>query len=266
MVKLQNIKNENYPVIKLDKNIYNLTINNNNNNVCLDYECHLIMLKKLNLAIKQKDDLITSCKNIDLKINIFNAIEGNKGYKIIKNFLKVFNLKKKTFHKKICNLEHIGRIGCLASHLTLWMSCIEKNKNILILENDVTIQEDFSNVIKIINKDIILFDPFNPYSEYYNANIELNETMQLKILDGHTKKQNTDGKLKGAYCYIITPNGAKKIINYIIDSDEWLPADYYFNEDILNIGTTNKTIFRINKQYKAGKISSTKNFNNVKKK
>jgi len=221
------------------------------------------MLKNLKLAIKQKDDLVASCKNINLKINIFDAIGGSDGHKIIEHFLKVFNLKKKTFHNKIRNLEHIGRIGCLASHLILWMSCIEKNKNILILENDVTIQEDFSNIIKTINKDIILLDPFNPYNDNYNTYIESNEMKKLKIINGHTKTRNTDGKLKGAYCYIITPNGAKKIINYIIDSEEWLPADYYLNENILNIGTTNKTIFRINKKYKAGEISSTKNFNNI---
>tara|TARA_A100001015_G_scaffold164473_1_gene182850 strand:+ start:202 stop:333 length:132 start_codon:yes stop_codon:yes gene_type:complete len=42
-----------------------------------------------------------------------------------------------------------------------------------------------------------------------------------------------------------------------------LPVDYYFDEDILKIGTTNKIVFRINKKYPAGVISTTKNLTNL---
>jgi GR25 family glycosyltransferase involved in LPS biosynthesis len=62
---------------------------------------------------------------------------------------------------------------------------------------------------------------------------------------------------KGAYCYIISPDGAKKILHKIYTYG-LVPSDYLFTEyKFLNVKTTSKTIFRINSKYKPGLYSST---------
>lgn len=69
---------------------------------------------------------------------------------------------------------------------------------------------------------------------------------------------------KGAYCYIISPNGAKKILKNI--KTGLVPADYLFTSyKDLEVKTTSRTIFRINSKYRAGKYSSTsKNYEETK--
>lgn len=248
-----------------DYNLNNFKdIKNNYYKINNYFDLYIIKLKDYEIGQQQFNDFINSIKkyNYDIKINIFDAVRGDEGYKNLNFFSKDYNLKKR-FNKKL--IKHKGRIGCLASHLMLWILCIKKNKNLLILENDVKLVGNINKFINLINKkndkDLLLLDPLDPYDTNYNENIKNNKNKKLDIINGHTKKRNTNNKLKGAYCYIITPNGANKILNYIINSDEWLPADYYFDENILNIGTTNKTIFKINENYKAGIISTTKNFN-----
>ena len=264
--------NNNYPNIK---NIYKDIIESykkydkEKNKLDIEYYVIKIKNKKENdckkISNNQLNDLISSIKNMNIKLNIFDACIGNKGYKIIKFFLKIFKIEEKDFLPKLKHPKRPGRIGCLGSHLTLWLWCIYINKNLIILENDVVLIEHLNNVLKNINHDLILFDSLNPYDKNYNKNIKEinNKNIKLKVIDGHTKKRNTNGKLKGAYSYLITPNGSKKIINYIIKSDKWLPVDYYFDEDILKIGTTNKIVFRINEKYPAGVISTTKNLTNL---
>ena len=61
---------------------------------------------------------------------------------------------------------------------------------------------------------------------------------------------------KGAYCYIISPEGAKKILKHI--KHQLVPLDHIFVRwKNINVKTTTRTIFRINKKYKAGVYSST---------
>lgn len=245
---LENIENVNF----LKKNI-NITITTKK------YKIFIIKLKNYKNGEIQLKDLIESFElfNKKSKINIFNAIKGNEGHKVLNDFLKIFNLNKKDFLPKLLPDKHKGRIGCLASHLILWIMCIIKNKNFIILENDSLLVNDYEPILNDIQKDVILLDPFCPYDINYNKNIKKNNKIDLKINDKHTKFNNF--KTKGAYSYIMTPNGAKKILNSIIKSKKWLPADYYLNDNLLNIGTTNKTIFRINNNFPAGVISSTKN-------
>lgn len=222
------------------------------------YKCYLICLKDIEICKNQKIELKESLKKFNLNYKIFDAIKGKEGYNILNDFLERHNLKEKKFEKKLIEKHKEGRIGCLASHLILWEKCIKKNINLLILENDVIMLDDVDYIIKNINKkDLIILDPYNPYSLSYDSNINDGIKKEIKILDGHTKRKNYNSK--GAYCYYITTKGAEKIINFIKKSDTWMPADYYLDDKILKIGTVNKTIFRINENYPSGIYSFTGN-------
>ena len=69
---------------------------------------------------------------------------------------------------------------------------------------------------------------------------------------------------RGAYCYIISPEGAKKILKRI--KHNLVPLDHIFTDfQGIDIKTTSRTVFRINKNYKPREFSSTrKNYELIK--
>ncbi len=55
------------------------------------------------------------------------------------------------YHAKFMSL---GELGCYASHYSLWEKCIELNEVICILEDDITLKEDFKEGLDFLEKHI----------------------------------------------------------------------------------------------------------------
>ncbi len=55
------------------------------------------------------------------------------------------------YHAKFMSL---GELGCYASHYSLWEKCIELNEAICILEDDITLKEDFKEGLDFLEKHI----------------------------------------------------------------------------------------------------------------
>jgi glycosyl transferase family 25 len=101
-----------------------------------------------------------------------------------------------------------GMIGCGISHINIWKRIVkEKINKSLILEDDFILVDDFLNKFKIIEKAPIEYDIL-----FLTSNTIHNKNLKLYNIDDNFYKQLLISQTVG---YIITLNGAKKILKYI---------------------------------------------------
>ena len=102
-----------------------------------------------------------------------------------------------------------GMIGCGISHINIWKKIVKDGiKKTLILEDDFILKDDFLNKFNnVINKSPNIYDII-----FLSANIIHNKHLKLYDIDDNYYKQLFISQTLG---YIITLEGAQKILNYI---------------------------------------------------
>ena len=178
-------------------------------NVKID-SIHCINLKR---STNRRKLIDKESKRIGIKINIFEAIDGNilsryqqnklhpNGFTIFCHSLR-FILKPRT-------------IACATSHMMLLKSLKKNNENVLILEDDVFFKDNnfIKNFEKItnnlpINWDIVFFN----LKRCPNRNFLIDFNKDFYYVRKTTFPFNNPVKL-GAYCYLVNKNSIHKIIN-----------------------------------------------------
>ena len=106
-----------------------------------------------------------------------------------------------------------GEIGCMLSHIHLWLKCIELNEPILVFEDDVEFYSNFNleEVKEVLAKNEFVF-------------------LSRKEMH-HNQERITDTLVKPSFsywacAYAITPSAAKKLCNKLIYKN-LIPADEY---------------------------------------
>lgn len=128
-----------------------------------------------------------------------------------------------------------GTIGCAASHRLLWQSCLEQNKPLLILEDDVIMHPELnlfllSRIDQLSQADIILFAANTDSSVRYTSNQGLQHSTCFQphhpesswIMEAFRKTDPSNctlhqlSKACGLSCYFITSAGAKKLLDQVL--------------------------------------------------
>lgn len=169
-----------------------------------------------------EDAYIAACKFEFDNPAYFEAI--NK--KNVIDFLKYNSIKLADPQNKYWNL---GTLGCFASHWQLWNECVKKQEPIVVLEHDgIAIRKIPANVIDQI-EDVCHLDAFLPFNtnfepkseEYFNIyNDSINSHNLEHVISYPINKFYDDNDIsgcsfQGAYGYLLTPNGANKLINFV---------------------------------------------------
>jgi len=121
---------------------------------------------------------------------------------------------------------YVGTIGCTLSHYCVWNYIVENNiEKLLILEDDTVFYDNFDSMLKyILNLDM-------HYDMFYLNRYKLNHLYDL----GNEIEVNDNVVIPkycyNASCYILTYNGAKKLLNanlmkHFLPIDEFLPIMY----------------------------------------
>ncbi len=131
-----------------------------------------------------------------------------------------------------------GTVGAAASHRLLWQSCLEQNVPLLILEDDVIIHAELNSFLhshakELGQADIILFGANTDSSLRYTSRQGLQYSSCFKprhpelrwILESFAKTEPDNSTLHrlhkacGLSCYLITPEGAKKLLDQVFPLD-----------------------------------------------
>lgn len=162
-------------------------------------------IKVINL-VRRHDRKICMTKQF-AKHNIidYEFVEAIDG-KTIKPSQSIYNMFK---HNEFGFRK--GVIGCALSHMTLFMKLLYDNENeyYIIFEDDVEFVDDFKNKLELCCKhfektemDFLLLGAFT--LQYPNVN-----TNELKIASRHLIYND------GLHGYMISKNGAKKILEFV---------------------------------------------------
>ena len=148
----------------------------------------------------------------------YDAIDGKT--------IDISQLKSAMFTKNSTNYSS-GAVGCALSHLNLWKKCIEINKPILIMEDDVIVSYEFTKHLDTVmqmlpeNWDILqLSYNFDSVLSFNNTSYEVcNGVFGKKNITStdietfvQSKIYPTIAKLNhsfGTSAYVINPKGAR---------------------------------------------------------
>lgn len=168
----------------------------------------IIRLDGNSLSEQLADDVFKSALAVDLEPEFFSAINRTN----VDEFLDSQNI---TVAKDKKMLEP-GTRGCFASHYSLWLKCIDLDEPIVILEHDAILLKP---VKKLLRKtiDVCHLDPYNPYSNSYNDDVTIDNGVGIQDYENaRDKEKRITGKyFRGAYGYILKPQGAQKLVEFV---------------------------------------------------
>lgn len=201
-----------------------------------------IFVISLKESLERRTQINELLNSIGITFDFFDAdnITKNPGHEIFKLYSKTKTEKYKGYQLTT------AEIGCFASHISLWKKCVEINKPILILEDNIeiigNINEQLQNISKLTNE----------YGLVKLGNIFDRRFIHITDIDD---KHQLISNLKGA-CgtsgYAISPNAAKKYLN--LTNGFFEPVDDFMD----NEWRTKQTIFSYHPPLiRRSKITST---------
>ena len=179
-------------------------------------------------------------------------------------FFKAINGHDSESHYSSTGIKRLGKFkknrlgvtGCFFSHYYLWKKCVTLNEPIIILEHDGYVIRNITSDLLDTFNDVLKLDRLDPFSVNYNEKIEKEKNVEIRVTDykynNHkVLKVGLGDYFKGAYSYIIKPQGAKKIIQHIKINGH-RPADQQINSSIVELKTTVPTVARLHPFYSIG--------------
>jgi len=173
----------------------------------MNYKIIVINLKHRN---DRKLNVINSFKKVNIdNYYFFDAIYG-KELKLSLEIKNLFNGNDFGNRK--------GFIGCALSHYEIWLNLLEDTNNdyYIIFEDDIEFSNNFTNnfnyINNVINNNLNIIDFF---FLGYHPTCKYDPTNNLEKKSYIIKELDKNKYIGGFFSYVITKNGAKKIIKYI---------------------------------------------------
>lgn len=161
----------------------------------------VIYLKEHAPAVHHLPVLLRSAAQHKWQLNVFDAVDGTSlpwKFRVDQRYPKV-----------VKSMERPGVRGCFASHYELWTRVLTAGEPMAIFEHDVVLLKPPPD--RLADADIIKLDGFRV-----------------------SKPAPTGQWWEGAHAYIIRPQGAKKLIEWV---GRWgaSPADFMLGDKVADI-------------------------------
>jgi glycosyl transferase family 25 len=214
-------------------------------------KCYIIRLKDHPLSEKIALETKIQAKKFNINAEFFDGIYGDE----VETHYQITQVPKP---KKSLKKGKPGVLGCFFSHYYLWKKCVEENVPFLILEHDGYMIQPLPDDILDKFDDILKLDRCDPYSSDYNNIISRENSLDFKIEKYYNDDAKNPAKIgtgnyfKGAYAYILKPQGARKLINFIHKNELGIghrTADQQIGDAVLNTWVTIPSLARLHPYY-----------------
>ncbi|WP_456324626.1 glycosyltransferase family 25 protein [Desulfonauticus submarinus] len=195
--------------------------------------CFVINLKKDTF---KKKYMQKECLSVGLEPNFIEAIYGQE---LSKHFLnKIQNIEKAIQYPALMRPLTPGEIGCFLSHILVYKLIIKKNIQLaLILEDDITFTKNFAYNFKLLLQgianfefDTLLLGHHGPHSR---DTLPTCLGYSYRIINKQYMIKKQVECAYGTYGYLISLNGAKKLLKF--ENDIFCPIDHLTgNPHIIN--------------------------------
>lgn len=150
-----------------------------------------------------------------------------------------------------------GTLGCFVSHFLLWNKAREDNQRFVVLEHDGIAVRNCEEIIDDV-KHACHLDRYLPlttdkhkpnYFQHYDESVKQDFDPQVEKYfyskGFYGNNEVTGSFFRGAYGYIITPEGGDRLIQFVKQFGAF-PADMCLCENAVNIQGTTGTYVRLN--------------------
>ena len=163
-------------------------------------------------------------------------------------FIKEKNLKPYSPGPKLYNIKWSkpGVRGCFVSHYHAWLKCIELEHNIIVLEHDARIVNEY---LEVEFEDVLQLG--------HNRNGVDDAQDQQSWTEENTFQRKGVYMMDGAHAYAITPQGAKKLVE-AVHTRGMSPADWHICNEHVDIKVLRPRVAMVDAQ---GSLTNDRNFN-----
>lgn len=211
---------------------------------------YVIYMSSNDFSVKMTEDTVASLEKFNIEYELFDGVVGNAG----KDILMKHDIRPSA-HIPV-NEWTPGTVGCLASHFVLWDQCANQDEPFLIVEQDGVLVRDPRELLPEIKTVCHLDDnlPFNSdkkdpnynHFEYYNSQIELyTPGVSAHPVNTFYGNKVTGITFRGTYGYIITPKGAREVIEFMKNYGAF-PSDRCLCSNATDLQRSNSTYVRLN--------------------
>jgi GR25 family glycosyltransferase involved in LPS biosynthesis len=217
------------------------------------------------LGHELSEQLSAECRQqaakVGVDVEIFEAIWGRDYEK----HLKKLNIR---LGKQKLSKMTLGHYGNFLSHFYLWMQCAKGQESYLVLEHDGWLMRPIPNNIMSQFDDICKLDCFSPWMKQdggYDVVVDKDQTSPVSVYsildipavtgypDPLRFKKQAGCYSSGVYAYIIKPQGANKLINYIRENG-FLATDNQVNTNVMNVKVCIPSVARLHPVMKSREI------------
>ena len=208
---------------------------------------------------EHSENMARQCQEQAEKFGISAELfDGINGHDVYKHYVSTGVPRPKKRLKK----GREGVLGCFFSHYYLWKKCSKDNVPYLILEHDGYMLRPITDDILNGFDDVLKLDGCDPFGPTYNdaiaEGLEQSEIKIEKYWNNNAKnpmKIGTGNYFKGAYAYILKPQGANKLIDFIHKNENGFghrTADQQIGDLVLKTQVTVPSLARLHPFYAEG--------------
>jgi glycosyl transferase family 25 len=167
----------------------------------------------INLATSTERWETTSNRLTELGVSYerFEAVDGRKEPHPL--FTRYDDSQREKYRRKPLSG---GELGCFASHFLLWKKCVELNKPIVVLEDDLIINESLNEALKIAEEQISTLQYLRLAATYPKPKTfkKIKSLGQFDLIDHIRGPSGTLG-------YVISPDASAALIKH---AEKWFIA------------------------------------------
>ena len=217
------------------------------------------------LGHEMSEQLSAECREqaakFGINVEVFEAVWGRD----YEQHLKKLNI---TLGRQKLSKMTLGHYGNFLSHFYLWMACVKDNEPYLVLEHDGWLMREIPKNIFAQFDDICKLDCFSPYMKKdggYDAIVDRDLTSPVAVhpiidipkLTGYDDalrfKKQAGCYSTGVYAYIIKPQGAKKLIDWVYENG-FLATDNQVNTNVMDVKVCVPSLVRLHPVMKTREI------------
>lgn len=215
------------------------------------FKTKIIRLKDNDHSSKIAKESVAQAERFGIPVEYFDAINGNDYAKhcIDLGVTRIGKVKK----------GRKGVIGCFLSHLSLWKQCAEDGIPYIILEHDGYFIRELPDDIWGKFDHVCKLDNYDPFSKHYNEVITKSLKQEVEVIDYYNKQakgkkvlQYVGNYFRGAWSYIIKPEAANILINFVNEHGMIVAADQQIGSHLLQLKTTSVPVARLHPFYSIG--------------
>lgn len=148
-----------------------------------------------------------------------------------------------------------GSLGCALSHYLLYKQILQHNKPSIIFEDDIILVDNFNQKIMVLMDHIqnLIYDicylGYNIIPGFYKEDV-------------NSVIAKPSGLITGLYAYIVTPQGAKKLLDNIFPLNHQIDSSISRNQDKLSLVCSTELLVKVRTNFisKTQKSASCENY------